>query len=182
MNTIRDPASGRSWATTRELIDHIGATHHGYLRLTLPVLDRLTERIAREKLVPLTLMDRFEREFTALADLLETHIAKQECWFFPKLRELREPVGETAWACRVGDSLEEQMDRLTRDNQEALGMLQQIEACLNDARWTGKGPLVDQLVEDIRELHENSVQHARLESDVLFPHVRELLHAQALAV
>jgi iron-sulfur cluster repair protein YtfE (RIC family) len=82
----------------------------------------------------------------------------------------------------VGDSLEEQMDRLTRDNQEALAMLQQIEACLTDARWMGKGPLVDQLVADIRELRENFVQHARLESDVLFPHVRELLHAQALAV
>jgi iron-sulfur cluster repair protein YtfE (RIC family) len=164
------------------LIEHIAATHHGYLRLTLPVLDRLTERIAREKLLPITLMDRFEREFTALSDLLETHIAKQECWFFPKLRELREPVGETAWACRVGDSLEEQMDRLTRDNQEALAMLEHIEACLTDARWIGKGPLVDQLVEDIGALHENFMQHARLESDVLFPHVRELLHAQVLAV
>jgi regulator of cell morphogenesis and NO signaling len=182
MNTIRDPTSGRSWASVRELIEHIVATHHGYLRLTLPLVDRLTERIARERMVPVPLMDRFEREFTALADLLETHIAKQECWFFPKLRELREPVGETAWACRTGDSLEEQMDRLTRDNQEALALLEQLDACLTDARWTGKGPLVDQLMEDIRELHENFVQHARLESDVLFPHVRGMLHAQALAV
>jgi iron-sulfur cluster repair protein YtfE (RIC family) len=182
MNTIREPTSGRSWATARELIDHIGATHHGYLRLTLPVLDRLSEQIACEKLVPITLTDRFERKFTALADLLETHIAKQECWLFPKIRELREPVGETAWACRMGDSLEELMDRLTRDNQDALALLQQIETCLTDARWTGKGPLVDQLVEDIRELHENFVQHARLESDVLFRHVRELLQAQTLAV
>jgi iron-sulfur cluster repair protein YtfE (RIC family) len=61
-------------------------------------------------------------------------------------------------------------------------MLKQIEACLTDARWTGKGPTVAQLVEDIRELHENFKQHARLESDVLFPHVCELLQAQALAV
>lgn len=182
MTTIRDPTSGKSWATPRELIEHIGATCHGYLRLTLPVLDRLTERIARERLVPVPLMDRFEREFTALADLLETHIAKQECWFFPKVRELREPVGETAWACRVGDSLEEQMDRLARDNQDALALLEQIEACLTDIRWVGKGPLVDQLVQDVGELHENFVRHAHLESDVLFPHVRELLRAQTLAV
>jgi iron-sulfur cluster repair protein YtfE (RIC family) len=164
------------------LIEHIAATHHGYLRLTLPILDRLAERIAREKLLPITLMDRFEREFTALADLLETHIAKQECWFFPKLRELREPVGETAWACRVGDTLEELLDRLTRDNQDALALLEQIEACLADARWTGKGPLVDQLVEDMRELHQNFVQHARLESELLFPEVHAQLQAQALAV
>jgi iron-sulfur cluster repair protein YtfE (RIC family) len=182
MNTIRDPVTGRSWATPHECAEHIVASHHGYLRLTLPMLDRLAERIAREKLVPITVMDRFQREFTALADLLETHIAKQECWFFPKIRELREPVGETAWACRVGDRLEEQMDRLTRDNQETLAMLGQIEACLTDARWLGGGPVVDQLVGDIRELHENFAQHARLEMDVLFPHVRGLLQAQALVV
>jgi iron-sulfur cluster repair protein YtfE (RIC family) len=182
MNAICDPATGRYWASARELTDHIGATYHGYLRLTLPLLDGLTEQIARQRLLPLTLMDRFEREFTALADLLETHIAKQESWLFPKMRELRERVGETAWACRTGDTIEELIGRLTRDDQDALTLLQQIEACLTDARWRDKGPLVDQLVHDIRELHENFEQHARLERDVLFPHVRGLLPTQALAV
>ena len=59
---------------------------------------------------------------------------------------------------------------------------EQIEACLNDRRWAGKGPLVDQFVEDIRELHENFAQHAHLETEVLFPHVRELLQPHGLAV
>lgn len=182
MNTIRDPTTGRSWASARELIDHIGATHHGYLRLALPHLDRLSEQIAREKLVPVSLMDRFEREFTALADLLETHIAKQECWLFPKIRELREPVGETAWACRSGDSLEGLIDRMSRENQDALTLFEQIEACLSDARWRGKGPLVDQMVADMRELHENFVAHAQLETEVLVPSVRESLESHGLAV
>jgi regulator of cell morphogenesis and NO signaling len=182
MNTIRDPTTGRSWSSARELIEHIVATHHGYLRLTLPLVDRLTERIVRTKVVPIALMDRFERKFTALADLLDTHIAKQECWLFPKIRELREPVGETAWACRCGDSLAESIDRLANDNAEAVALLGEIKTCLSDARWTGKGPLVDQLIEDMGELHDNFVLHAHLESDLLFPQERELLQAQILAV
>ena len=182
MNTMRDPTTARSWATVRELTDHIVSVHHGYLRLTLPILDRLTEQIAREHLVPATLMDRLGRLFTALADLLETHIAKQECWIFPKMRHLHEPVGEVCWASVLDDGLEEQMGRLANDNHEALTLLKQIETCLSDARWSGKGPSVDQLKEDMRELHENLSQHAHLENEVLFPHVHELLQPQGLAV
>ena len=182
MNTIRDPTIGRSWATSRELIEFIVSVHHGYLRLTLPVLDRLIEQIARETLVPVHLMDRLQREFTALADLLDTHVAKEECRLFPKIRHLREPVGEVCWACQMDDGLEELMDRLFHDIQEALTMFDHIVACLSDARWTGKGPLTDQLKEDVQELHENFVRHAQLEMNVLFPHVRELLQRHALAV
>ena len=182
MNTIRDSTTGRSWATSRELIEFIVSVHHGYLRLTLPVLDRLIEQIARAGLVPIHLMDRLQREFTALADLLDTHVAKEECCLFPKIRHLREPVGEVCWACQMDDGLEELMVRLVRDIQEALTMFDHIVACLSDARWTGKGSLTDQLKEDMQELHENFVRHAQLEMNVLFPHVRELSQQHALAV
>lgn len=182
MSAIRDPATGRSWGGARELVDHIVSVHHGYLRLTLSALDRLTERIALEHVVPLPLMDRLNREFTALADLLETHIAKQECWLFPKIRHLREPVGEICWACQMGDGIEELMTRLEREIHEAIALLDQIDACLSDARWRGKGPLVEQLKSEMRELHENFSKHARLETEVLFPHVHELMQGHALAV
>jgi iron-sulfur cluster repair protein YtfE (RIC family) len=164
------------------LIEYIVSVHHGYLRLSLPVLDRLIEQIVHENLLPIHLMDRLQREFTALADLLDTHVAKEECWLFPKIRHLREPVGEICWACQMDDGLEELMERLAHDNQEALSLFDQIDLCLGDARWTGKGRLVDQLKDDMRELHENFARHAELELHVLFPHVRELLQGQALAV
>ena len=182
MNTINDPTSARRWRSVPELIDHIVAAHHGYLRLTLPVLDRLVDQIARTKLIPAGWMDRLAREFTALADLLETHLAKQECVLFPRIRQLREPVGETAWACHVGDSLDELMARMTRENHDALARLGQLETCLADRAWAGTGPLADQLIEDMRELHDNFAEHVHLESAVLFPQVRELLQGQGLAV
>lgn len=182
MNTIQDPDTGRTWSTVRELTDYIVSVYHGYLRLALPVLDRLIERIAREHLLPVSLMDRVGRQFTALADLLETHIAKAECLVFPKIQHLREPVGEICWACQLDDGLEEQMRRLAQDKEEALSLMQQIEICLSDARWRDKGPMVDQFVADIRELRENFANHTRVETEILFPHVRGMLHPHGLAV
>ena len=52
----------------------------------------------------------------------------------------------------------------------------------SDRAWAGTGPLADQLIEDMRELHDNFAEHVHLESAVLFPQVRELLQAQGLAV
>ena len=182
MSAIRDPTTGRSWATVSDLIDHLVSVCHGYLRRTVSVADQAIERIACEHVAPVTLMDRLQRQFTALADLLETHMVKQECWVFPKIRHLRQPVGEICWSRQVDEGLAEQIERLTRDNQEALSMLQQIVACLTDRRWSVAGPLGDKLVENIRELQENFAKHAQLETEVLFPHVRELLQPRELIV
>lgn len=182
MNAIRDPTTCRCWPSVRDLLDHIVSVHHGYLRLTLPMLDRLAERIAREHAVPPAAMDRLERELTGLADLLETHIARQESWLFPRIRHLREPVGEVGWVTVLGDRLEEQLTRMIEDNYEALARLDRIESHLSDSCWLGKGPLVEQLIDDIGELHENFTDHARIEAELLVPHVHEILEGAGLAV
>jgi iron-sulfur cluster repair protein YtfE (RIC family) len=158
------------------------SVHHGYLRLTLPLLDRLAERIARGHTVPPVAMDRLERELTGLADLFETHIARQESWLFPRIRHLREPIGEVAWLTFGGDRLEEQLTRMIEDNQEALNRLDRIGMVLGESCWLGKGPLVEQLNGDMDELHENFADHARIEGELLVPHVHEILKGEGLAV
>ena len=45
MNSIRDPTTEKTWLSLRGLIDHIVATHHSYLRLTLQRLDRKSTRL-----------------------------------------------------------------------------------------------------------------------------------------
>jgi iron-sulfur cluster repair protein YtfE (RIC family) len=182
MNTIRDQKTGRAWSAPRELIDHIESVYHGYLRLTLSALDNLTQRIAGEHSVSPSLMDRMERFSVALADNLETHVARQECRLFPKIRHLREPVGETAWANRLDDSLEEMMFREERENLEAMNLLKRFREVLNLPAWSIADRNVEQLKHDLDELHENVSEHFHLEIEVLFPAVREMIRSQALAV
>ena len=172
----------RPWATPRELTNHIVAVHHECRRLSLRHLDGLIARIVRERIVSPGLMDRLAREFTALTEVLETHMAKQECWLFRMIRQLREPVGDVAWAYQVETGLDKLLDQLAHENQEALTLMEQVLICLSDRGWARKGPLVDELVVDTRELGDDLVEHIRLETDVLFPWVREMLPTHCLAL
>jgi iron-sulfur cluster repair protein YtfE (RIC family) len=118
---------------------------------------------------------------TALADLLQTHVARQEALLFPKIRHLREPVGETAWVCQTADSVTELMDRSIADDREAMDLLGRVEACLRETAWRDRGCLVEQLAEDLRELHQDLAEHFRIEHELLFPAVRDA-QAEGLAV
>lgn len=182
MNTIRDPTTGRTWATSRELIQHIEATYHGYLRLTLPILEHLADSIANQHALPATYVERLQRLFTALADGIEMHLARQECRLFPEIRRLRQPVGDTAWVTQPAEDVQDLMERSVRESQDLLDDLQRVEECLRDPEWGGKLREVEQLSVDIRELEENLLEHFNLENRVLFQAVREMIGAQALAV
>jgi iron-sulfur cluster repair protein YtfE (RIC family) len=182
MNTIRDPISGRTWATPCDLIDQIEATHHAYLRLTLPLLDAMLTDIANRRAMPPVLMGRLQRQFTTLADGLEALLARQEARLFPQIRHHREPAGETAWACRLADSLDELMDRSAREDEDALIALDDVAQCLSDPACLNAGPPVRQLASDIGDLHESLTEHFRVENELLFPAVREMIRAEPLAL
>jgi iron-sulfur cluster repair protein YtfE (RIC family) len=127
-------------------------------------------------------MDRLQRRFTALADGLEAHLARQEAVLFPQIRHHREPAGETAWACRMADSVDELIDRSMREDEHALDMLSCAEQCLRDPACVDADPLVGQLASDLRELHESLAEHFRIENELLFPAARELMRNEALAL
>ena len=182
MNTIRDPDSGKSWPALRDLIDHIESAYHGYVRLTVPVLSSVTEHIVRERTVSSHAIDHLQRLCTALEDNLESHVARQECRLFPKMRHLREPVGEVAWASRLEDSLDEMMQREERENREAMNLVEQIQKLLLQPAWVERGYHVEELKWDMNELHENLAIHFHLETEVLFPAVRVTNDGRALAV
>jgi hypothetical protein len=48
---------------------------------------------------------------------------------------------------------------------------------LSETDWQGKGPLVVKLVKGLRELRADLEEHVQLETNVLFPAMRELGHS-----
>jgi iron-sulfur cluster repair protein YtfE (RIC family) len=177
--TSLDPTTEQLW-TPRQLIEHIVAAHHDRLRLVLAELDQVSEQIASEHCVPDELSDRLEQTLTPLVDLLETHLSEQEGCLFPMIRHLHEAAGETEWASEFDESVELLMDRSARENQEAIDLVQQVQACLRHPAWFGKSPLVDELIEEVQSLHEDLIEHICLETNVLFPKVRQQLKADGL--
>jgi iron-sulfur cluster repair protein YtfE (RIC family) len=182
MNAIRDDTTGRAWSAPRELIDHIESVYHGYLRLTLSALDALIEQVAREHAVSPRLMDRLKLLCLALEDNLATHLSRQECRLFPKIRHIREPVGETGWVSRLENSLDEMMNREERENSEAMSLLQRIREVLSLPAWSNANSHVEQMKNDLNELYDSSTEHFHLETNVLFPAVREMVQRHVLAV
>lgn len=180
MNAIRDANSGRFWRNPRELIDHIVATYHDTIRLTLPDLEQLTDMIGRQEVVPLAARERLESELTELTDLLERHVAEQEGWVFPLIRHIKDVPDETEWDYVVGDSLHWLMDRAGHEDAELLDRAQQVGTLLHDAARNWKDPIVADLIERVQVLCRNLPNHARLEAQVLFPWVEELIKEEGL--
>src|SRR5260370_21016289 len=88
MKHIYELPSTHSWDDLTKLIDTVPFLYHQVLRQKLASLNRMIQRIAQNHVVPLTVMDPFERQFLAMADQLETNLEEQECWLFALLRRI----------------------------------------------------------------------------------------------
>jgi regulator of cell morphogenesis and NO signaling len=169
MNAIHRTSGVNALAELRRLADTVPFLHHQVLRQKLASLNRAIQRLAQNHVVPLPVMDRFEREFLAMADNVETNLEDQECWLFAWLNRIGKE--ETA-SNYLAESLEEAMTRATSANQEALDGIGQIEMYLCGPDWTEKGLLVEALIDHLRDLEEELVEYNRLEREELFPRVR----------
>lgn len=96
-----DGQPGADWVamTPAELVDHLEATHHRYLRDELPRLDALAEKVAgvhggRHPELAEVLADVAE-----LRDELEPHLLKEERALFPMVRELCSTSGPVQFHC-----------------------------------------------------------------------------------
>jgi iron-sulfur cluster repair protein YtfE (RIC family) len=172
MNAIHELPRTRARDDLLKLVDAIPFLHHQVLRQKLASLYRVIQRIADKHLVSLSVLDRFGRQFLALADRLETNWEEQECWLFAWLRRMikRGPVIGNY----LGESLEEAMGQATAANQEGLDALDQLQMSLVDPEWTDKGPVVDELIDHLHDLEEELAEYQHLEREELFPRVREL--------
>jgi iron-sulfur cluster repair protein YtfE (RIC family) len=175
MKAFGNPLTSGSRESVNAWIAYLRDDSHYYLRQMLAKLDRLTERIGREKLVPPRLMDWLQREFLAMEDRLETHLAKQECRLFPMICKLTLAGVEKHSARDLGESLREAMDLATLENRELLTEIERVQMGLCNPVWADKGPLVEKLIDDLRELEEQLANYVSLEEAVLFPQVQEML-------
>jgi len=172
MNAIHELPRTDSCGDLTKLIDTIPFLHHQVLRQKLASLNRVIQRIAGKHLVLLSVLDRFERQFLALADRLETNWEEQECWLFAWLRRVikRAP----AISSYLGESLEEAIDQAAEANKEGIDALGQLQMCLCAPEGADQGLLVEELIDHLRDLEEELAEYERLEREELFPRVREL--------
>lgn len=162
----------------RDLIGLIVEAYHDSLRATLPRLEKLADQVARERRVPIHILDWLLREFSALADALRAHLVQQEEQLFPMIRRACESSDRAGQPGRLEEPLKELMEEAAREDEEAVASVRRAEHCFRGLDSMQSEPLVLKLVKGLRELREDLEEHVKLEANVLFPAVRELLRGK----
>lgn len=181
MNAPSNLSITPAWDTPQQLISFLSARHHSSIRRTLTHLEKLSDLIAREKLVPPNVMDHLQREFAIMVELLRMNLAQQGNWLFPMIYQLRERAGAASRDEAVRENVAEAIDVITLANHEAMERIDRVQMCLGDESWAGKGRLVEELIDKMQALEEDVATYFRLEADVLFPRVREHLSEAGFA-
>lgn len=162
------------WASldASELVDHIEATHHVYLRGEMPRLGQLAAKVASVHGDRHPELLQVARTFSALCDELWPHLVKEERVLFPAVRELAGatetpwfPFGPTSGPISIllteHDSAGEMLEKL----RDLTGGYQAPEdAC---ASYTA-------LYQGLEEFEADMHLHVHKENNVLFPAVAEL--------
>jgi uncharacterized protein (DUF2267 family)/iron-sulfur cluster repair protein YtfE (RIC family) len=180
MLALTNTTGEKSWATWRGLMAYIVESYPEPLRAALPRLEMLIDQVCREHRLPMYVLDWLQREFSVLADSLRTHLSQQDGHLFPMINHVCRSVEEAGWPCHLDDAVEELMDEATRDGEEAVAGIKRAEECLGGT--DAKEPPVVRLVKAFRELRDDLEEHIHLETNVLFPVVRELLQGNNQAM
>jgi regulator of cell morphogenesis and NO signaling len=167
-------ASGKDWQTAPlgELVKHIVATHHQYLKLELPALGNRLDKVhsvhgARD---PETL-GRMVGVFASLRAELELHLHKEEAILFPFLEQygaaeaLSQPMPPVPFG-----TIRAPITMMEREHESAGGALVEIRALTNGYRLPPYAcSTVGALYAGLQALEADLHVHIHLENNILFP-------------
>ena len=159
----------RSWleAPLDEVIDHVLATHHVYLKDKLPRLSAMLAKLVERHAGRHPELRETLEVFSSMSDELDAHMAKEERILFPMIRELANPGSLPSFHCgSVGNPI----GVMEREHDSAAAALARLQALTHqytppdDACGTHRAVL-----EGLAELEADTHRHIHLENHVLFP-------------
>lgn len=169
-------AQDRDWrdAAVAELIDHILAEHHDWLRANLPRISVLAEKVARVHGGHAPEVVRIADVHSALRQEMEPHLEKEERMLFPAARHL-EATGEVLLGCHAVDTLDGPMGAMEREHVAVGAMLDELVSLTDGFRPPEEACNTWRALYDaLLELDRNTRAHVHLENEVLHPRIRRL--------
>lgn len=156
-----------SKSSMSELIDHIVAKHHAYLRSELPRLSEMGAKVARVHGHRFEWLSECHRVFEGLRAELEQHMMKEEQVLFPMIKQIE--VASIAPSFHCG-SLEAPISVMEHEHDSAgraLSRLRKLtgafvppdDACNTFRAW----------LHGLNELEADLHQHIHEENNILFP-------------
>lgn len=167
-------AAGRDWQTAPldELVKHIVATHHEYLKLDLPVLgNRLDKVVAVHGAPDPEVLPRMAEVFRDLRAEMELHMHKEEAILFPFIEQYgrAEVQGRPIPPVPFG-SIGNPIAMMELEHESAGYGLAEIRSLTNDFALPPYAcSTVRALYEGLQVLEADLHVHIHLENNILFP-------------
>jgi regulator of cell morphogenesis and NO signaling len=166
--TAETPADWISLAPA-ELVDHLEATHHRFLKDALPRLTELSAKVSR-------VHGEAHPELIRVADVvkelradLEPHLRKEEEVLFPMIRSLASASSQPSFHC---GSITNPLAVMEQEHVAVGALLQQLRALTNGYQApAGTCASTRALMEGLAELEADTHLHVHKENNHLFPAV-----------
>ena len=165
--------SPQSWmeASLTDLMAHIEATHHAYLRTELPRLETLLGKVLSAHGQNHPELDEVFDHLQSLSMDLMPHMLKEEQILYPYIRQME--AGQPTQACfaTVQGPI-----RVMESEHEAVGtMLAGLRACTGEYTVPADGCATFRALYDgLRELEADTHLHIYLENQILHPRAKQM--------
>jgi regulator of cell morphogenesis and NO signaling len=157
-----------SRAPTLELVDHIEAVHHGFLKQELPRVAFLVDKVADVHGGRHPELVEVRRVFHDLKLEMETHMMKEEQVLFPMIRQLARGAADS-FHC---GSIRNPIRQMELEHDDAGAALSRLRTLTGDYQ-----PPADAcgsyrvMLEGLRGIEEDLHLHVHKENNILFPKV-----------
>jgi regulator of cell morphogenesis and NO signaling len=162
-----EPVVDAAAMSLTELVDHILETHHAYLRVELPRLNGLTEKVVAAHGAHDDRLQQLRQTFLSLAGELASHMMKEEQILFPMIRRLETSDVLPAFHCGSIANPIRQMELEHHDAGAALERIRTLTDEYSPPDWACNTyrAMLDALAHLERDMH----QHIHKEDNVLYP-------------
>ena len=154
-----------------ELIAHILAAHHGYVKHEIPRIKQLLLKVVAVHCADHPELGAVQRTFHALADELLAHMMKEEVVLFPYIEKLELAAGAGKPAPRAPfGSIRNPVRMMELEHDSAGGALEQLRT-LTSAYTPPESACFSYktLYAALQDFEVDLHQHVHLENNILFP-------------
>jgi regulator of cell morphogenesis and NO signaling len=160
-----------SQAPLQELIEHIVAKHHSYVKAELPRLATLAQKVVNRHGDTQAHLPALQKAIAQLDEELTHHLAKEENVLFPYIAALEAAMASGgAIPDAFFGTVANPIAMMTSEHDAAGRLLAEIDL-LSDHFTTPVGacPTYHAYYDGLREFEQDLHQHIHLENNILFP-------------
>lgn len=160
-----------SKATAAQLIQHIVASHHEYVKRELPRLDTLAAKVVEKHGPAHSELESIQAALLQLAEELTQHLAKEEMVLFPYITQLEQAIadgGARPHGCF--GSVVYPIAMMTQEHDGAGELLKEMRQLSNNFTAPADAcASYHAFYQGLKEFETDLHRHIHLENNILFP-------------